>query len=129
MKNKSIFFVILVFLLSINFISANESVNQNSTCSINESSCPECPEIDCNNFYWVENYIKNVSNNATPEALAFINILKNANYNLQNDLNVCEKDKEAYKSQAWGFGICLIFLIFFLVYFTVRTWAREKQKV
>jgi len=129
--------VLFICLGLVSLINAEECLND--TCSANltdsnqEKNCPFCEDLNCDNFVWVESYIKNnLSSNITSDQLNFINLLKVANYgmqedldtclngttiqNLQNELNICEKKAANYKGLSILFGIIIFLLVINLIY-------------
>ncbi len=91
---------LLLFILLIPLVSAQENCLNNS-CSVENitsetGSLPdnynEYEEINCDNFKWVETYIQNQLNNKnlSYEDMTIVNLLKQANYGLQDDLNECK---------------------------------------
>lgn len=129
MNNKlGITFCLIVFfsLIIINSITAECS---NDTCPANltntikyntdiQSPDYTCQDLNCANFIWVETYIKNMSSNLTSDQGNFINLLKTANYGMQDDLNKCNKEIINYKGLSLIIGIafilCFIYIIIFM---------------
>lgn len=121
---------LLLLILNLNMVLAffpgdvNNNINETNCtgdlCLVNytEEEIVE-EEIDCENFMWVENYIKEELNkeNASVSKVELVNILKNTNYNLQDDLNECESKLKRY---FYGFWATLIILIIIMLYVWLR---------
>lgn len=81
-------------------------------------------EIDCDNFKWVETYIKESLNNKTMHAedTTIVNLLKQANYGLQDDLNECKSLMTRRYISAYAafflFIVCIVLVVW--NYFLVR---------
>ena len=111
----------LLLLSNLIFIIAQENSLEDSFCP--EGCGPINPDgeiINCNNFYWVENYIKTQMNSSdvSEDMSNFVNLLKTANYNLQDEINQLELENRNYKHSfygSFGFGILLMFYIYFRV--------------
>lgn len=120
----TIFF--LLTLLSLNIIIAQDTCSED-LCALNntEENYTDIEfsnetnvfldeeveeEIICDNFKWVENYIQKEleEENASREKIQLVDVLKNANYNLQNDLNECESRPKRYLYCFWAMLITLI---------------------
>ncbi len=130
---------LLLFILLIPLVSAQENCLNNSCLVENitseTGSLPdnynEYEEINCDNFKWVENYIQESLNNKnlSYEDTTIVNLLKQANYGLQDDLNNCSieikdlsrelKDQTISKYTAWIlFSLCIVLVAW--NYFLVR---------
>ena len=103
------------------YVIPNESNCTDEYCAINytEPIIVEEEIINCDNFHWVENYIKSEleKEGVGMGKIDIVDILKNANYNLQGDLN--EQVGKA-KRYMYAFWTTFIFLISFLIYFFYR---------
>lgn len=107
----------------------NETVMQYDVCSDGCAPANSDGElINCENFYWVENYIKNrlIEENATGEMEQLVDVMKVANYNLQDEIN--EKDKKIadYAKYKNSFYITLGLLAISWVYYLFRMRKNEK---
>lgn len=124
-------FYLILFILLIPLASAQEC--SNDTCEVNNisSETGELPdnyntyeEIDCANFKWIENYIQEALNNKTMhvEDTTIVNLLKQANYGLQDDLNECKslmtKKYISTYTALFLFVICIVLVVW--NYFLVR---------
>ena len=108
-KTISIFFLLII--LSLNIIMADPFIAINKTCP--DGCIPANIDdeiINCDNFYWVENYIQKQLEleNASDSKIQLIDILKNANYNLQDDLNECADKKTRYLIKLIGISGMII---------------------
>ena len=114
MKNRKIAILVLFFCMNFIFAQNNFSVD-------NESFINQCPDgcvpsnsegekIDCSNFYWVENYIKNEIENYSSQGVQLIDVLKTANYNLQDEINRLESKSKKL------FYISLLISLLFILY-------------
>jgi len=111
-----IYTFLVLTLLNINVIMAEENCT-GDYCVVNGSEIEKPEEINCDNFHWVENYLKKELQNETNSGrVNVVSILKNANYNLQADLNESEGKAKRYY---YAFWITLIFLILFIIYFWI----------
>lgn len=102
--------IIGIIIICLSIADAQED----TTCSANE-----CQDIKCDNFVWVEKYIKNNTQNYSTQKMDIVNILKNTNYNIQDELNVCKKELDNNRGYKFAgiisFIISIILVIFIIL--------------
>jgi len=114
-----VFCIILLICLIILSVVKAENITINQTGS--EIRNITCQDLNCENFLWVENYIKNNLTNLNGDSSNFINLLKSANYGMQEDLNSCQKTRNNYKYLSLTFlGIIIVLILYILIFRIIK---------
>lgn len=134
-------YLLFISLLLISLVSAQEDLSNSTTTNIINVTSEEpqqtpdnyCEEqvIDCENFKWIQTYIKKQLDNGTldPNRVDLVNLLSQANFGLQNELTLCEKRYTPYKTAVYFCGTIIVLLIAWTAYgvYEDRTFGKEKK--
>lgn len=113
--------IIPLLLITLTFMLAQENCTEEYCIIDNQLVNSEGEPINCDNFFWVENYIKKQIEieNASSSKIQMIDLLKTANYNLQDDINKLEEENLRYRYTFYGMTLLAICLVLY-IYFRVR---------